>query len=61
MVQSDFEARTEERTLQECGKRQIRWEIGNQLKGKKFHVEDVTKPILSVSYCCENGIEAHLA
>ena len=26
-----------------------------------FHVVDVTKPMLSVSYLCENGVETHLA
>ena len=26
-----------------------------------FHVVEVTKPILSVSYLCENGIETHFA
>ena len=31
--------------------------IGNNLKRYDFHVLEVTKPILSVSYLCEHGIE----
>ena len=36
-------------------------ENGGQTKRYDFHVVDVTKPILSVSCLCENGVEAHLA
>ena len=49
------------RTLQDYGKRQIWLRIGNHLKRHEFHVVDVTQPILSVSYLCENGIVTHLA
>ena len=35
--------------------------IGNNLKRYDFHVLEVTKPILSVSYLCEHGIETHFA
>ena len=35
--------------------------IGNNLKRYDFHVLEVTKPILSVGYLCEHGIETHLA
>ena len=35
--------------------------IGNNLKRYDFHVVEVTKPILSVSYLSEHGIETHLA
>ena len=31
--------------------------IGTHLKRHEYHVVDVTKPILSVSYLCGNGIE----
>ena len=48
------------RTLQDYGKRQI-WLIGTNLRQYDFHVVEVTKPILSVSYLCENGTETHLA
>ena len=47
--------------LQENGKRQIWLKICGQTKRCDFHVVDVTKPILSVSCLCENGVEAHLA
>ena len=47
--------------LQEYGKRQIWLKIGGKTKRYDFHVVDVTKPILSVSYLCELGIETHLA
>ena len=47
--------------LQEYGKRQIWLEIGGQTKRYDFHVVDMTKPILSVGYLCENGVETHLA
>ena len=47
--------------LQEYGKRQIWLKIGGKMKRYDFHVVDVTKPILSVSYLCEHGIETHLA
>ena len=50
-----------ERTLQDFGKHQIWQKIGKNLKRYDFHVEEVTKPILSVSYLCEHGIETHLA
>ena len=45
------------RTLQDYGRRQTWLRIGNHLKRYDFHVVDVTKPILSVSYLCENRIE----
>ena len=32
-----------------------------QTKRYDFHVVNVTKPILSVSWLCENGVETHLA
>ena len=47
--------------LQEYGKRQILLKICGQTKRYDFHVVDVTRPILSVSCLCENGVEAHLA
>ena len=47
--------------LQEYGKRQIWLKICGQTKRYDFHVVDVTKPILSVSCLCENGVETHLA
>ena len=47
--------------LQEYGKRQIWLKIGGKTKRYDFHVVDVAKPILSVSYLCEHGIETHLA
>ena len=47
--------------LQEYGKRQICLKICGQMKRYDFHVVDVTKPILSVSCLCENGVETHLA
>ena len=49
------------RTLQDYGKRQIWLRIGSRLRRYDFHVVEVTKPILSVSYLCEHGIETHLA
>ena len=48
-------------TLPDYGKRQIWLNIRNQLKRYEFHVADVTNPMLSVSYLCENEIETHLA
>ena len=47
--------------LQEYGKRQIWLKICGQTKRYDFHVVDVTKPVLSASCLCENGVEAHLA
>ena len=47
--------------LQKYGKRQIWLKICGQTKRYDFHVMDVTKPILSVSCLCENGVETHLA
>ena len=47
--------------LHVCGKRQIWLKIGNNLSQYDFHVVEVTKPILSASYMCENGTETHLA
>ena len=47
--------------LQEYGKRQIWLKMCGQTKRYDFHVVDVTKPILSVSCLCENGVETHLA
>ena len=47
--------------LQEYGKRQIWLKICVQTKRYDFHVVDVTKPILSVSCLCENGVETHQA
>ena len=47
--------------LQKYGTRQIWQKICGQTKRYDFHVVDVTKPILSVSCLCENGVEAHLA
>ena len=47
--------------LQEYGKRQIWLKICGQTKRYDFHVVDVTKPFLSLSCLCENGVEAHLA
>ena len=35
--------------------------ICGQTKRYAFHVVDVTKPFLSVSCSCENGVETHLA
>ena len=39
---------------------QIWLKFCSQTKRYDFHVVDVTKPILSVSCLCENGVEAHL-
>ena len=47
--------------LQEYGKKQIWLKICGQTNRCDFHVVDVTKPILSASCLCENGVEAHLA
>ena len=47
--------------LQEYGKRQMWLNICGQTKRYDFHVVDVTKPVLSVSFSCENGVEAQLA
>ena len=43
------------------GIRHIWLRIGNRLRQCDFHVVEVTKPILSGSYSCDNGIETHLA
>ena len=43
------------RTLQDYGIRHIRLRIGSRLRQCDFHVVEVTKQILSVSYLCENG------
>ena len=43
--------------LQEYGKRQFWLKICGQTKRYDFHVVNVTKPILSVSCLCENGVE----
>ena len=40
------------RTLQDYGKLEIWLKIGNNRKRNDFHVVEVTKPILSVSYLC---------
>ena len=45
------------RTLRDYGKRHIWLKIGNHLRQYDFHVVEVAKPVLSVSYLCENGIE----
>ena len=37
------------------------WRSEKNLRQYDFHVMEVTKPILSVSYLCENGTETHLA
>ena len=47
--------------LQEYRKRQIGLKICGQTKRYDFHLVDVTKPILSVSCLCENGVEARVA
>ena len=49
------------RTLQDYGQRQLWLRIGNHRKPYEFHVVDVTRPILSISYLCENGIETQFA
>ena len=49
------------RLLQDYGKRHIWLRIGSCLRQCDFHVVEVTKQILSVSYSCDNGIETHLA
>ena len=49
------------RTLQEYGKRETWLKIGNNVRQYDFHVVGATKPILSVSYLCENGTATHLA
>ena len=49
------------RTLQDCGKCQTLLGIGRHLRQDDFHVVEVAKSILSVSYLCEHGIETHLA
>ena len=45
--------------LQEYGKRQIWLKICGLTKRHDFHVVKVTKPILSVSCLCEQGVETH--
>ena len=47
--------------LQENGKRQIWLKMCGQTNPYDIHMLEVTKPILSVSCLCENGVEAHLA
>ena len=47
------------RALQDYRKRQIWLKIGNHLR--QYDVVDVTKPILSVSFLCDNGTETYLA
>ena len=47
------------KTLQEYGKRQIWLRICGQTKRYDFHVVNVTKPILSVSWLREHGVETH--
>ena len=47
--------------LHEYGKKLIWLKICGQTKRYDFHVVDVTKPILSVSWSCQNGVETHLA
>ena len=43
----------------EYGKRQICLRICGQTKRHDFHVVNVTKPILSASCFCEQGVETH--
>ena len=60
MVQLVSEEQTENRSRNT--ERDRSWlKICGQTKRYDFHVVDVTKPILSVSCLCENGVEAHLA
>ena len=47
--------------LQEYGKRQIWLRICGQTKRYDFRAVNVTKPILSASCLCEQGVETHLA
>ena len=47
--------------LQQYGKRQICLRICGQTRRYDFHVVNVTKPILSVSWLFEHGVETHLA
>ena len=64
MQQSDGATRlrsADGKALQENGKRQIWLRIGGQTKRYDFHLVDVTKPILSVSYLSEHGDETHPA
>ena len=49
------------RRLEDYGNLQIWLKIGINLERYDFHVVEVTKPILSVCYLCEHGIETHLA
>ena len=57
--QFNSEVRTEEHSkITESDKS---GKIGNDLRQYDFHGVEVTKPILSVSYLCENGTETHLA
>ena len=49
------------KSLQEYGKRQIWLRICGQTKRFDFHVVNVTKPILSVSWLGERGVQTHLA
>ena len=52
--QFNSEVRTEEHS-------KITESDGNDLRQYDFHGVEVTKPILSVSYLCENGTETHFA
>ena len=61
LEQSDDATGANGKPLQEYGKRHIWLKICGQTKRYDFHVVDVTKPILSVSCLCENGVETHLA
>ena len=47
--------------LKEYGKRQIWLRICGQTKRYDFRAVNVTKPILSASCLCEQGVETHLA
>ena len=60
MVQLVSEVQTENRSRM-YGKRRIWLKICGQTKRYDFHVVNVTKPILSVSCLCEQGVETHLA
>ena len=49
------------RTLRDHVHRPFWLRNGSFLRHHDFHVLEVTKPIVSVSHRCENGIESHLA
>ena len=49
------------KSLQEYRKRQIWLKFCGHTKRYDFHVVDVTKPILSVSCLCKQGVETHSA